>query len=235
MTDRELKEKLSSIYNPGQSEKGRQFVRSHEQRSMQLKDIIINEFRFMSRQSVLSGVLLCAVLILVSMHDSTTTLWFLSSFLPLFALLITSVMERSERYGMSELEAACRFSIRFVRMVRMLIIGTASLVLILVSALVARSSEGNSFAVVLCYVSLPYLLNVFSNLLITRKRHTKDDIFFCCGATCFSCLLPTIARALKFSRISDTAAALLIIAAVAAVSEETIKYIKEENRILWNW
>lgn len=235
MTDRELKEKLNNVYNPGQSERGRQFVLRHEQRSLQLKDIILDEFRFMNRQSVLSGMLLFIILLLVSMHDSTETVWCLSSFLPLLALLITAVIGRSERHGMSELEAACRFSLHFVRTVRMLIAGAASLALILACTFIARKNAGSSFAVVLCFVSFPYLLNVFINLLITRKRHSAEDIYFCAGATCFTCLIPSIGRALSISRMSDAAAIVLIIVAAAAVTGESIKYIHERDRIIWNW
>ena len=230
MTNRELRMQLKKAYSFNESKKETDFIRAYEQRSMHLRDIILDEFRFLGWQSYLSGVILYVVLLTVSMYDRTSSMWYLSSLLPLIALLMTSSIRRSERYGMSEFEAVCRFSLRFVRQVRMLIIGAASLVLILVSTIIAGKNNPAGFAVVMCFISFPYLLNVFINLLITRKWHSKEDMFFCAAATGFSCLLPSIARLLNTVDLSSTLALALIVMILALTTMESIKFIQEGDK-----
>ena len=74
MTNRELKSQLKTAYVFDESKEEAAFIRAHEQRSLHLWDIILDEFRFLGWQSILSGVILCAMLLLVSMHDRTSTI-----------------------------------------------------------------------------------------------------------------------------------------------------------------
>lgn len=233
---RQLKKQIRSAYAFDASRGEKDFIRQHEQRSLQLWDIIMDELKFMGWKSILSGTFLCIILIFVSRNNEPASVWSMSSFLPLLALLLTVVLGRSERYKMSELEASCRFSLRFVRTVRMFIVGIASLLIVFLGTYAVSRGQGGSFIVAMYHVACPYLLNVFACLLITRKWHSKEDLFACAGATFITCLIPSMVNALHLGvALADTEAAILLILLLSMTVIESVLYVKEGDKVIWNF
>lgn len=235
MTNRELKKLLKTSYRFSPSNSERSFIREHEQSSMQLLTIIKTEFRFMGWKSAFSGLVLLLVMIGISKGDVNDVTWFISGMLPLAGLLLLAMIGSSERYKMDELEASCRFSLHFVRMVRMLIIGVLSLGIIMIGTLIAEKSIEGSFMSILCCISIPYLINVFSCLLITRKLHRSDDILFCAGATGISCMVPLMIKMMNLNGLmGHRGLALITVIIFALTVRESVIYIKEGEKLTWN-
>lgn len=235
MTDRQLKHALKSAYQIQPSEQGRAFLRRYEKRSLQMHAVIKTELRYMGMKSLLAGVFLCAILFCVARQGDIRVQWTASSVLPLFALVLSAIVGKSERYGMEELEASSRFSLRFVRLIRMLIVGVLSCAVIFILAGILRKLSGFGSMMTVCFVGFPYLLNVWGSLLITRKWHAKDNIYGCVGMTICSCLLPFFAKFTELwsyidMRMIYPAMFLLLMLTI----RESILYVKEGGDLTWN-
>ena len=234
MTDREVKRLLKNAYTVTASEKEEAFVKTYERRSRRFWYVLMLELKYMGIKSLFAGVLLCTVLFALARQGDVRVQWTISSILPLFALILSALFGRSERYGMEEFEAASRFSLRFIRMTRMLILGTISFLLILVCSCVLKKYIGIRPMITVCFVAFPYLFNVWGSLLITRIWHAKENIYGCVGVTVLSCLMPLIAEFIKlWTYVSDIMAYLAMLILLAVTVRESILYIKEED-LSWN-
>ena len=234
MTDREVKRLLKNAYTVTASEKEEAFVKTYERRSRQFLHVLVLELKYMGIKSLFAGILLCMILFGLARQGDVRVQWTISGILPLFALILSALFGRSERYGMQEFEAASRFSLRFIRMTRMLILGTISFLLILVCSCVLKKYIDIHPMITVCFVGFPYLFSVWGSLLITRKWHAKENIYGCVGVTVLSCLMPFIAEFVKlWTYISDIMAYLAMLILLAVTVRESILYIKEED-LSWN-
>ena len=235
MTEKELKRRIKESFVFPESEREKTFIKAYEQRSMQLSEIVFDELKFMGWKSLLSGAVFCLMLLSAANEGNTSFMWTLASSLPLFALLLTFTAGRSERFGMAELEASSRFSLRFIRAVRMLIIGSASLILIFVSTLIVRKNVDGQLLTILCFLAAPYLINVFSCLIITRKRHMNDDLVICAVCTVISCLIPGLVKALNLFVLLSNGVALALLSVVLILTiRESVLYVQNGKHIEWN-
>lgn len=235
MTDRELKQLLKNAYTVTASEKEEAFMKTYERRSRRFWNVLVLELKYMGIKSLLAGVFLCTILFVLARQGDVRVKWTISSILPLFALILSALVGRSERNGMEELEAASRFSLRFIRMTRMLILGTVSFLFILVCTCILKKLLGISPMITVCFVGFPYLFNVWGSLLITRKWHAKENIYGCVGITFLSCLMPVIAEYIKlWSYINGITAYLAMLILLVVTVRESILYIKEGEDLSWN-
>lgn len=162
-------------------------------------------------------------------------MWIMSSIIPALVLLPVTAIGRSERCGMEELEAASRFSLRFVRLMRMPILGCISLVLIAAVSCYLKVQLQISISEILYFVGFPYLITVWGCMLITRKWHAKENIYGCIGVTVLSCILPFIADTLKLRSIIPEYAAYAALLVVFVVTvKEMIMYVKESEDLSWS-
>lgn len=235
MTDKEVKKMISTAYCVPETEKGYRFINEHEKRSCKFSDIIKNEFRYIGFKSILAGLLLCVVFLAVALKENEQVMWLLSSLIPISSLLPVSLVFRSEKYGMCELEAASRFSLRFVRLVRMLIVGVFSGLVILGGSIIFRQLWADGIVDVVMYILLPYFVSVWASLLIARKMHGKESTYFIpfvCIATGF---MPTGIRELKnIIMIPEYIYVVLAMILLVEVVKECVKYVKERSVISWN-
>lgn len=235
MKDSELKAMLQNAYAINPTEKENRFIRKYERRHMRFRDVLALELRYMGIKSLASGVLLCAILFFFVRQGDVRVKWMASSLLPLFALLPSAIVGSSERYGMQELEAASRFSLQLIRMARMLIWGTLSLIIIWLATIIFQSYFEANLLITGCFVGFPYLLSVWGCLLITRKWHSKDNIYGCMGVTVLSCLLPLLAEFLKLWKyVTKPAVSIAVIVILIAAVRESILYIKDGEDLSWN-
>lgn len=235
MNNRQLKNALKNAYQVEQTESQKAFIEKHEKRNLQIIEILKIEFRYMGMKSMLAGILLCLVLYYISKSGTDYLMWGLSSVLPICVLLPVTLIGKSERYGMCELEASSRFSFRFLRMIRMLILGAFSLIFILIASVALDNTISTNILETFCFIGCPYFLNVSGCIFITRKWHSKENIFGCAGLTLFSCLLPFIADKTDFLRKVDSRYLLIaLIALILLTVKESILYICESEELTWN-
>lgn len=235
MTNKEVKMMLKNAYVLPTTQKEKRFIQRNEQRSLQLADIIKVEFRYIGVKSILTGIILTVLLLIAAQSEDTEAVWIIASFIPLSALLPMALLSRSERCGMDELEAASRFSLRFIRIVRMFILGLFSIVLLFVIGIVLRLTRTATTMEHVTLVVFPYLLSVYGAMLITRKWHGKENIFGVLAVCAFAGLLPFVIRPIKLSwQLPDGVILLVIALLLGAMVRECLLYVKESEDLSWN-
>lgn len=235
MTDKEIKRMLKTAYASPETEKEKSFVRKNEKRSLQLSCIIKVEFRYMGLKSLLAGVILTALLLAAAKTEDTDMVWTFASFIPMCALIPMVLLSRSERYGMDELEAASRFSLCFIRIVRMLILGLFSMVLLLAAGVVLRVTGTASVMEQMALVVFPYLISAYGAMLVTRKWHGKENIFGVLAVCAFSGLLPYVIRPVILSgQLPNGVFLPVIVLLLGVMVRECTLYVKESENLSWN-
>ncbi|MBO4591634.1 MAG: hypothetical protein J5684_03625 [Eubacterium sp.] len=235
MTDRELKNMLKDAYKIEPSERERQFLRAHENRKRDLLDVISFELKNMGILSAVIFVVLCVFLFWISRLRHADYMWMFSSSLTLFAFFPTAIVGKSERYMMWEIETASRFSYRFLKCVRMFILGVISLVVIVFASLLLMNSLHISPIRTICFIGIPYLSNVCANIFVTRKIHSKEAIYICTGITMILCVIPYGIQYMGFITKTNPALMLLALIVIVAVTmKQSVLYVKESENIAWN-
>lgn len=235
MTDREIKKMLKHAYAWPETDKEKAFIRKYEKRSLQLISIIKIECRYMGIQSIYAGLVLCALLFLLARNQDMDMVWTLSSLIPIGALIPMVLLSRSERFGMSELEAASRFSLRYIRIVRMFIMGIFSTLLLLAVSLILQEASLGKPVDCLAFVAVPYLISTYGAMVVTRKWHSKDNIFGVLAVCLFSGLIPFATKMARLSgQLTDVVLILLSAVLLAAIIREARLYVKESENLSWN-
>ena len=136
---------------------------------------------------------------------------------------------------MDEMEASCRFSLRFVRLVRMCIIGVFALVLFLCVGTIMKTLYAFTVIDYIAYVITPYLASDFGAMLVTRRWHSKENIYGIFAACITSSLIPFVVKHFRQSGfLSDVAIVVITVTLLIAIIRESIKYVKESENISWN-
>ncbi len=235
MTDKELKEAIKSAYILTETDAEKRFIKKHEQRKLRLGEIIKIEFRYMGIKSLIPGAALCLLMMVAAGSGNTAFMLIISWFIPLGALMPMALLSRSEHYHMDEIEAASRFSLKFVRLVRMLIMGAVSMVIVIMCAAVLKKNADISIAGLLLNIAIPYFMSVWGGLLIVRKWHGRMNILgpaaVCVIGSMCSIALESVHRAYE----APAFIIIILTAAVMAITvKECIKFVKESENFSWN-
>ena len=236
MNDKKIKTMLKKAYQISPSQREKDFLKKNEKRTPQLFDIITLEFKYLRLNSFLSAGILIVIFYLISMSENPKLMWYVSGALPVIGLLLLANLGKSEKYGMHELESSSRFSLKFIKTVRMFILGLAAITLIITVSVMLQGKTCLSFASVLGFVGTPYMINVWGNLLITRRWHGKGNISGCLSITVLSCMLPIlIEKAICLQVIRPFFITVLLVIISFLAVRESILYIKEREDLLWNY
>lgn len=235
MTDREIKKLLKKAYYMPETESAKRFIKEHEKRSCQLWDIVRTEFRYMGVKSIFVCILLCALFLVVNAKGDTNIMWIVSSMVPVCSMVPMLFIFRAEKYGMCELETASRFSLKFIRLIRMLILVIFSVGVILGGSLIFRDLWMNRILDIVVYMLFPYLVSIWGCLFVARNWHGKESsigVPLICIMTGF---LPSIIRELRKIQVaSDYIYVFFTIVMLVAIINECKKYVKERAELLWN-
>ncbi len=125
--------------------------------------------------SVLAAALLFAPLL------AGQAVWMAAALAPLMAVSVIAESGRSQRYGMSELEMASRFSLRSVLFARLVILGATNLAVFAILIFTVGRSAGISFLQTGVYLLCPYFVTAFLCLWTVRHIHSRDSLLVCLG------------------------------------------------------
>lgn len=235
MTNRDLKEMLKTAYNLQETNSEKNFIKKHEKRSLNTLSIINIEFRYMGIKNILAGICLCVFLFLCAKKRDLSFMWAISSFIPFATLIPLIAMGRSERFKMNELEATSRFSLRYIRMVRIAILGIFSSITLLISSIIFKSIFSVSFTDIFLNIAIPYFLSIWGGLVITRKWHSNENILAIAGVSLLNSIFPIIVREVeKVFNISTYFVLILTVFVVIATVKECFIYVKESENLSWS-
>ncbi len=235
MTDKAMKDLLKNAYKISETDREKVFLKKYEKRSMHIFDVFRLEFKYMSVRSMVSGMMLVLFFALISFSKNPELIWYISGLLPVAGLILISGLGKSERYGMQELEAASRFSLRFIKAVRMFIMGCATLFIVIATSIVMQEKTGFNFITILGLIGTPYMLNAWGNLIVTRMWHEKENIYGCLLVALVTCMLPALMeKAISYELIQPFILIILLLVVSALTVRESLLYIKEREDLSWN-
>lgn len=235
MTDKELKRMISQAYKLPETESEKRFIRKYTQRSNQLLAISLTEFRYMGIRSLLVGIILCGTLFFASKLKNMEAMWIISSITPASSLIPMLLISKSEKYRMDELEMACRFSLSFIRMTRMAILGIFSFLVILTELVITVGTIYSSILEIVMYMLIPYFICIWNGLCITRKFHGMKGTYGVIASSIMSACVPTLIRNIQVTAKVPgfVYVAFLAIVTIGSICEGK-KYINERNELSWN-
>lgn len=235
MTDKELIRHIHNAYALPETEREKIFIRKHSSRSNQMPDIIVNECRHMGIYSFLAGIVLCGILFFAAKSGDRDTMRLIVSVLPAGSLIPMLLIAKSERYGMAELEMACRFSLSFIRMTRMAILGVFSFFMIFMELFITVGSLYSNVLEIVMYMLIPYFVCIWGGLGITRMCHGKNGAYGVIAVNILSAFLPAVIRNIQEIEMVPgfIYAAVLAVLAVAIIREGK-QYVTERNDFVWN-
>lgn len=109
-------------------------------------------------------------------------LWIISALTPFVALTAVTESARSEVFGMAELEATSRFSLKSVMLARMGIVGIAHFLLLCLVLPFVENTEAVGFWRTGVYLVVPYLLTSVLGLWLVRRICGREGNYACLGA-----------------------------------------------------
>ena len=235
MSDKWLKEELKNAYVLDESDSGKKFIHTYQKRSCSFLEIFQIELRYMGLKSLIAFVVLFIFSFSAVRYSSAEGMWIIASFLPLCSVLPMTLLQRSELYQMDEIETASRFSIRFIRLIRMLVLGTFSILAIGMISLLLKKESNTKPIEILIYMLIPYLINIAGGLIITRYSGRKESTFGVAAIGALSAFVPSLMRQIQsLAVLSDYIYIVVLIGLLIVTARECIEYVNERTNILWN-
>lgn len=175
--EQKLREQLKEIYEAPKPAGKRAFFRKMELPPLNIRQILWTQFFYITKWEWIVSVILFAAAIVTECFFREWILVTLLAMLPFLAVVSVSESVRSMTWGMSELEMSARVSLKTVVLARMVIVGSANVVLAVILALLA----GGGFCKTVLYLFTPYLLTAYGSLILVRTISGKDGIYACAG------------------------------------------------------
>ena len=190
---------------------------------------------------ILSAALVCGA-VMAGGHmkgggELFTVLWYVSSVMPVLALLLTLETFRSEQYGMDELEQTTKHNLPEVLLMRMGIVGAADFLLIAATIPVIVRYDGLGVFRAAVYLLVPYLLTCLLSLIIQRQKRGRENVWYSILASVIVCAVNIFSKAMDGILYEEKwfifwVLALLLTGAAVAVQVRIIRKNREEYG--WN-
>ncbi len=152
---------------------------------------------------VLTGI--CAICIIP--ERSASVLWVISSLAPFLAVFTASEISRSSVFGMSELEAGCRFALPQLAGARMLILGVCNFALISAGTIISGIFSPFGIALSALYILTPYVCVCGISLAVFGKARGQDGVYIsgglALGVSVFGIILFSSGKYAGIARIAD--------------------------------
>lgn len=232
MKKSDLKYLVKSAYSVEPTSRKSEFIKSYQFRMLDYRQILRMQFQYMGTQLILLGGCVLTVLLGAAANVSGDFARFLAAIVPVAALIAMTGLGRSAAYAMDEIEMSSRFSLRMLRIMRLGIIGIASLFVIISVSCVIRMLTGAALLPSVVFAVVPYLLTTFLCMILIRHWHSRNNIYGCTViAVCVSVLVLTKMETM-FLCTSLLYAALPVLVVLTTV--EFCGYIKESEELQWN-
>lgn len=237
MKNSELKLLIKTAYSVEPSGKKKAFLRAYSKRELNYGEILLMQLRYMGPE--ITAVFACALAILLTaaayINEDAAKIF--AAFMPAAALIALTGLGKSEKYKMTEIEAASRFSLRMVEILRLSLTGIAGVLIMLAASFAIRIVTGSSLSRSLALAGIPYLSTTFLCMLLIRKWHSEKNIYGCiaaAAAVCFSVLVGMTALKKYPEEICGWILLILFAASFALTVCEAGKYVIESEEMQWN-
>lgn len=172
---RSLKKALREEFNAPRPERTAAFIRKLKPREITLTELLFQQLGHIGIGTwVLFGVIL-SFAIWCFLFNAVYAEEIITAIMPLTAAFILLEVKRSYSFHMAELEAATRFSLKAVVFAKLIIMGTASLcILVIISPMLATLSGDGTVATGMRII-IPYLVTMIIGLNIERSEFGRKN------------------------------------------------------------
>lgn len=235
--DKKLKTALRTAFAAPPPERKTAFLRVHRRRELGSMEMLLTQAGYVRRWTWAGSVALFAAILVLAAGREPETVWTASALTPLLALIAVAEWGRSRRWGMEELELACRMPLRAALLARMAAVGFFHLLLLGLAAPVLALWGGADVLRAGACLLTPYLLTAAVGMELSRRMRGQEGLLACAVAAALVCAVGIWTRETAFdlSRTESASfrwAALAL--ALAASAFELVKTVKETEELQWN-
>lgn len=169
-------------------------------------------------------------------EEAKLLLWLTAAIMPFLALLTASEISRSGLFGMSEIEAGCRFSLTQVVAARMIILGVCNFMIIITVSVLSGFFTPFSFAKSVLYIFTPYITVNGCSLMIFNRAKGQDGIYLSAAAALGVSLVGTLIYngGIYDGRFADLIIFAACIGGILTASVQMKKILFGKELYLWN-
>lgn len=202
------------------------------------KEVILSQISFIRKRTwVLFMISVCVVFIYTRFTNVPEKMVAgVSAILPILSLIVIIEINKSSTYNMEEMELGCKYNLAKIILMRLIILATASFLILIICVLGVMKSDFGLFRNIM-YMSVPYLLSSYLNLLIISKYRSKETIYMCatlCGAVSLFVMLASVRYPFIYQNDFTYIWGSLFISLISLFFYRLIKFIKLQEEIQWN-
>lgn len=234
MGNRLLKKRFKEIYNVNSSNKIR-FIRTIKKPNISLFSFIKNQIKYINKRIFLLSFIYFIILSVVLLTSLNTQSILFASGIPFLSLMMVESVTSSKNNNMEELEMTTLYSLKMIILARMIVVGTYTISFIGIIAFFISNINCISFARIIIYFFVPYLLSMYFNLLLLQ-RFRSDGFRYCfVSSSCVWLIELLIVRNFKsIFTFSIYFLILFLIVSLVMVIHETRKYLNRLENYVWN-
>lgn len=234
--DKKLKTTLDAAFAAPPPERKAVFLKTHRRRELASLEMLLTQAGCVRWWTWAGSAALFALILRMAAGANAGTVWAASALTPLLALLAVAEWGRSRRYGMEELELACRMPLRTALLARMTAVGLLHLALLGIAAPALALWGGAGVLRAGVYLLTPYLLTTAIGMELSRRVRGQEGLLACAAVAALVCALGAVQwgwpELYRERTLPLWWAALALTLAASAV--EWAKMVKETGELRWS-
>ena len=165
----ELKDALNIAFYAPEPKNKQEFLKNIRPREVSIPEMLLQQVRYIRLSVWAISLAFITFALIGSWMQLPETDELIPVLMPFLAVVSVLENRRSKKFGMTELEMVTRFSLRSVIFARMIILGVAFLLILVITAPVVATAFGGEIIVTAVHMLIPYLLTMIISLQVERS------------------------------------------------------------------
>lgn len=181
----DIKKEIYKAAEPPEPQNRDSFLKSLPYPKLTYPEFVLSQIVYIRKRmwAISAFVILAGVFtVCVVPYREMVLLWVLSSLTPLLAVFTSAEISRSDLFGMSELEAGCRFALPQLAGARMLILGVCNFIVISAASVLLGIFSPLGIARSTLYILTPFVSVCGISLAVLNKTRGQDGIYLSAAA-----------------------------------------------------
>lgn len=234
-----IKEEIKTAFVPPEPKGREKFLSGLRFPKMTFSDFMVSQIGYIRKRmwaaslAVLSAAAGVACII---PEDAKGILWMMAAVMPFLAMLTASEISRSGIFGMSEIEAGCRFSLTQVVGARMIILGVCNFLVIMAVSVISGIFTPFSVARSALYIFTPYITVSGCSLIIFNKTKGEEGGFLSAAVALLVSILGVVTynRDIFNGRFTTLCLVAVCIGGALTAAAQMKKILYGKELYLWN-
>ena len=190
----DIKRILEGSFVAPEPKRKEEFFREIDRTPISIFDFVKLQISYIRKRVWILSVIVMMLSIVSKKYVGVDCIWVISAMMPFVAVSMVSENNRSEIYGMAELEQTSRFSLKSVMYARLVIVGVSHLMFL--SFIIPFVGNGilMPHMQIGIYILVPYLLASTMGVIAVRRNRGKENSYYCFGISCMVSCLQIIVR-----------------------------------------